>query len=152
MRIPTIELKLLKPEIFSTLPKYGTTGAAAVDLHAAIDKVLILKPNACELVSTGIAIHIADPSLAGMILPRSGLGHKKGLVLGNSIGLIDSDYQGELMVSCWNRSNEDIIIEPLMRFAQLIIVPVVQVNFVAVNEFNSESERNIGGFGHTGVK
>lgn len=147
----TIELKLLRPEIFAALPEYGTTGSAAIDLRAAIEQDIQLNPGQCELVPTGIAIHIANVGLAGMILPRSGLGHKKGLILGNSVGLIDSDYQGELMVSCWNRSNDVITIEPLMRFAQLVIVPVVQSNFVAVEEFGGQTTRGVGGFGHTGV-
>ena len=147
----TVELKLLRPELFAALPQYGTTGSAAIDLSAAIEQDIQLSPGQCELVPTGIAIHIADAGLAGMILPRSGLGHKKGLILGNSVGLIDSDYQGELMVSCWNRSNDVITIESLMRFAQLVIVPVVQANFVAVEEFGGQSVRGVGGFGHTGV-
>ena len=151
MNRPTIELKLLRPEIFSSLPEYGTGGSAAVDLRAAIEENFELDPEQCELIPTGIAIHIANPTLAGVILPRSGLGHKKGLILGNSLGLIDSDYQGELMVSCWNRSKQKIIIEPLMRFAQLVILPVVQANFIAVDEFGAKSVRNISGFGHTGI-
>ncbi len=151
MRQTMIELKLLRPEIFSTIPEYGTTGSAAIDLCAAIEHDIQLSPGQCELVPTGIAIHIANPGLAGMILPRSGLGHKKGLILGNSVGLIDSDYQGELMVSCWNRSNDVIVIESLMRFAQLVIVPVVQASFVAVEEFGDQTIRGVGGFGHTGV-
>ena len=148
---PTIELKYLRPQYYADLPEYGTQGAAAVDLRAVIDQPLLLKPAQCKLIATGIAIHINHTGFAGMILPRSGLGHKKGLVLGNSVGLIDSDYQGELMVSTWNRGLEDITIEPLMRFAQLIIVPVVQANFVAVDEFSNHSVRQAGGFGHTGV-
>lgn len=148
---PTIELKLLRPEIFSSIPSYGTEGAAAVDLRAAIKSPLVLEPGACELVPTGLAVHIADSKLAGIILPRSGLGHKKGLVLGNTLGLIDSDYQGELMVSCWNRAKASIEITPLMRFAQFVIVPVVQVKFVAVERFSDKSARSEGGFGHTGV-
>ena len=152
MHKPVIELKLLRPEIFSSLPEYGTSGSAAVDLRAAIDQPIALKPGACELIPTGIAVYIADASLAGMILPRSGLGHKKGLILGNSVWLIDSDYQGELMVSCWNRAQQEIEIEPLMRFAQFIIVPVVQAEFVAVECFSDQSQRSTGGFGHTGVK
>ena len=148
---PTIELKLLRPELLKDLPEYGTEGAAAIDLRAAIKEPLTLLPNQTELVPTGLAIHIENPNLAAMILPRSGLGHKKGLILGNSVGLIDSDYQGELMVSCWNRSHEVIEIEPLMRFAQLIIVPVMQANFKRVDAFSDRSIRHEGGFGHTGV-
>ncbi len=151
MQNPIIELKLLRPDLFSSLPHYGTSGSAAIDLRAAIEETIMLTPGQCILVPTGMAIHIANPGLAGMILPRSGLGHKQGLILGNSVGLIDSDYQGELMVSCWNRSEKIIEIEPLMRFAQLVIVPVVQANFVAVEEFNTETARSMGGFGHTGV-
>ncbi|WP_440615283.1 dUTP diphosphatase [Cysteiniphilum sp. 6C5] len=147
----TIELKLLRPEIFAAIPEYGTKGSAAIDLHAAIEQDIQLSSGQCELIPTGIAIHIANSGFAGMILPRSGLGHKKGLILGNSVGLIDSDYQGELMVSCWNRSNDVITIEPLMRFAQLVIVPVIQANFVAVEEFGGQTTRGVGGFGHTGV-
>jgi dUTP pyrophosphatase len=113
--------------------------------------VEFLKPGECKLIGTGIAINVADPSYAALILPRSGLGHKKGLVLGNGTGLIDSDYQGELKVSCFNRSQETIEIEPLMRFAQLVIVPVVQAQFDLVDEFSQESDRAEGGFGHTGV-
>ena len=150
MSKPVVELKLVRPEIFLSLPKYVTAGSAAVDLRAAIEETVNLKPDTCELLPTGVAINIFDLGLAGMILPRSGLGHKKGLILGNSIGLIDSDYQGELMVSCWNRSNEVIVIEPLMRFAQLVIVPVYQANFVEVEEFSNKTKRSIGGFGHTG--
>ncbi|WP_119342853.1 dUTP diphosphatase [Facilibium subflavum] len=149
---PTIELKLLRPDIFSSLPEYGTSGSAGVDLRAAIETPLVLEPGQCELLPTGIAIHIGQESMAGMILPRSGLGHKKGLILGNSVGLIDSDYQGELMVSCWNRSNAPIEITPLMRFAQLVIVPVIQANFVAVDEFTDTTVRQQGGFGHTGTR
>ena len=151
MKQTTIELKLLRPEFFSAIPEYETTGSAAIDLRAAIEHDIQLSSGQCELIPTGIAIHIANTGLAGMILPRSGLGHKKGLILGNSVGLIDSDYQGELMVSCWNRSNEVILIEPLMRFAQLVIVPVVQVHFVAVEAFGDQTKRGLGGFGHTGV-
>lgn len=151
MSSPTIELKYLRPQYYASFPKYGTCGSAAVDLRAAIDQPLLLKPGQCELISTGIAIHINNPGFAGMILPRSGLGHKKGLVLGNSVGLIDSDYQGELMVSSWNRGSKNINIEPLMRFAQLVIVPVMQADFIVVDDFSSNSVRQAGGFGHTGV-
>ena len=145
-----IKLKLLRPELFSSLPRYGTQGSAAVDLFAAIDDSISLKKFQCQLIPTGIAIHIANNSLAGMILPRSGLGHRDGLILGNSVGLIDSDYQGELMVSCLNRSERSIQINPLMRFAQLVFFPIVQVDFAVVDDFNVQSERNVGGFGHTG--
>ncbi|MED7788372.1 dUTP diphosphatase [Francisella sp. 19X1-34] len=146
-----IELKFLNKEIINGLPSYGTEGSAAVDLKACISESVLLNPGECKLVGTGIAINIADPNYAAMILPRSGLGHKKGLVLGNGTGLIDSDYQGELKVSCFNRSQEVIEIEPLMRFAQLVIVPVVQATFNVVEEFSEETVRAVGGFGHTGV-
>lgn len=146
-----IEFKFLNKEIIKELPSYGTEGSAAVDLKACISKSVFLNPGECKLIGTGIAINIADPRYAAMILPRSGLGHKKGLVLGNGTGLIDSDYQGELKVSCFNRSQEVVEIEPLMRFAQLVIVPVVQATFNVVDEFSKETARSIGGFGHTGV-
>ena len=147
----TIKIKYLRPEYYSSLPKYETKGSAAVDLRAIIDHQLLLKPGECELISTGIAIHINNTGFAGMILPRSGLAHKEGLVLGNSVGLIDSDYQGELIVSAWNRGSENITIEPLTRFSQLIIIPVVQANFTAVDDFSGNSLRKEGGFGHTGI-
>lgn len=146
-----IELKFLNKEIIKELPSYGTEGSAAVDLKACISESVFLNPGECKLIGTGIAINIADPRYAAMILPRSGLGHKKGLVLGNGTGLIDSDYQGELKVSCFNRSQEVVEIEPLMRFAQLVIVPVVQATFNVVDEFSEETARAVGGFGHTGV-
>ncbi|OEZ33523.1 deoxyuridine 5'-triphosphate nucleotidohydrolase [Francisella endosymbiont of Amblyomma maculatum] len=146
-----IELKILDKEVIKELPSYATEGSAAIDLRACISECVFLKPGECKLVATGIAINIANPNYAAMILPRSGLGHKKGLVLGNGTGLIDSDYQGELVVSCFNRAQEIIEIEPLMRFAQLVIVPVVQVNFEIVEEFSQQTARAAGGFGHTGV-
>lgn len=146
-----IELKILDKEVIKELPSYATEGSAAIDLRACISESVFLKPGECKLVATGVAINIANPNYAAMILPRSGLGHKKGLVLGNGTGLIDSDYQGELMVSCFNRSQETIEIEPLMRFAQLVIVPVVQANFEIVEDFSQQSARATGGFGHTGV-
>lgn len=146
-----IELKILNKDIVCDVPAYGTQGSAAVDLKACISKSIFLQPGECKLVGTGIAINIGNPGYAAMILPRSGLGHKKGLVLGNGTGLIDSDYQGELMVSCFNRSQETIGIEPLMRFAQLVIVPVIQANFEVVEEFSEQTVRASGGFGHTGV-
>ena len=151
MQKTTIELKLLCPELFALLPKYGTSGSAAIDLRAAIKENIMLKSGECNIVPTGVAIHISDPSLAGMILPRSGLGHKKGLILGNGVGLIDSDYQGEIMVSCWNRSDKVIKIKQLMRFAQLVIIPVVQANFVSVENFSDKTKRSVGCFGHTGT-
>ena len=131
------------------LPAYGTSGSAGLDLRACLDAPLVLEPGQTELIGTGLAIHIADPALAAMILPRSGLGHKHGIVLGNLVGLIDSDYQGELMISCWNRSQSRFTIEPGDRIAQLVLVPVVQAEFEWVESFE-ESDRGAGGFGHTG--
>ncbi|MFO6423897.1 dUTP diphosphatase [Motilimonas sp. KMU-193] len=146
-----IELKILDPRIGTTwpLPAYATPGSAGMDLRACIDQAVTLAPGETQLLATGIAIHINDPSLAATILPRSGLGHKHGIVLGNLVGLIDSDYQGQLMVSCWNRGQTDFTIEPGERVAQLVFVPVVQAQFEIVNEFDS-SERGEGGFGHSG--
>ncbi|AJC48558.1 dUTP diphosphatase [Allofrancisella guangzhouensis] len=146
-----IQIKILDKENIKEVPSYGTAGSAAVDLSACISEKFFLKPGECKLIGTGVAINISDPGYAALILPRSGLGHKKGLVLGNGTGLIDSDYQGELKVSCFNRSQEVIEIEPLMRFAQLVIVPVVQAEFELVEEFTSATSRADGGFGHTGV-
>ncbi len=131
------------------LPAHATPGSAGMDLRACLDEPLSLKPGACTLVRTGLAVHIADPGLAGIILPRSGLGHKRGIVLGNGTGLIDSDYQGELMVSLWNRGSEPYDIQPAERIAQFVIIPVVQASFEVVEEF-SESKRGAGGFGHSG--
>jgi dUTP pyrophosphatase len=133
------------------LPEYATTGSAGVDLRACVDAPLQVAPGQTVLVPTGMAIHIADPGLAAVILPRSGLGHKHGIVLGNLVGLIDSDYQGQIMVSCWNRSSEAFAIEPGIRLAQMVFVPVVQVEFEVVEEF-SVSSRGAGGFGHSGQK
>lgn len=132
------------------MPHYATTGSAGLDLRACLDKPLCLEPGQTELITTGLAIHVEDPGYAAMILPRSGLGHKHGIVLGNLVGLIDSDYQGPLMVSCWNRGNDHFTINPGDRLAQLIIVPVVQAEFNIVNDFE-ESKRGAGGFGHSGV-
>lgn len=131
------------------IPAYATDGSAGIDLRAMLDKPLILEPGQTELLPTGMAIHIEDPALAAMILPRSGLGHKHGIVLGNLVGLIDSDYQGELMVSCWNRGNTTFTVEPGERIAQLVLVPVVQAKLEIVDSFD-ESDRGAGGFGHTG--
>ncbi len=150
MNKPKIQLKFIRENIEKVAPEYATLGSAGVDLRACIENGLILKPGEVQLVPTGIAIYIQDSSLAAVILPRSGLGHKKGLILGNGTGLIDSDYQGELFVSCWNRSNSDISIEPAMRFAQLVIIPVVQADFQVVEEFSDDSARGVGGFGHSG--
>jgi dUTP pyrophosphatase len=146
-----VELKLL-PHYDGKdlpLPKHATAGSAGLDLRACIDAPLDLAPGDCQLVPTGIAIHLAHPGLAAMIIPRSGLGHKHGIVLGNLVGLIDSDYQGELLISCWNRGTQPFRIEPGERIAQLVVVPVVQVQFDVVAAF-APSERGGGGFGHTG--
>ncbi len=147
-----IELKILDPRIGKEfpLPEHATAGSAGMDLRACIDQPLVIEPGKTELIPTGIAIHIADPKLAATILPRSGLGHKHGIVLGNLVGLIDSDYQGPLMVSCWNRSNEPFTLQPGERLAQLVFLPVVQATFEIVDSFNS-SERGEGGFGHSGT-
>ena len=145
-----IDVKILDPRIAEQLPAYATPGSAGLDLRACLDAPLTLAPNAWQLVPTGMAIHLADPAYAAMILPRSGLGHKHGIVLGNLVGLIDSDYQGQLMVSAWNRSSVAFTIEPMERIAQLVIVPVVQAQFNIVNEFSDASERGEGGYGSTG--
>lgn len=145
----TIQVKILNPLVKDQLPHYATSGSAGLDLRAAINDPLVIKPGQTELIPTGLAIHIADNSLCAMILPRSGLGHKHGIVLGNLVGLIDSDYQGELMISVWNRGNSEFTLNPLERVAQMVIVPVVQVNFETVEDF-SESDRGCGGFGSTG--
>lgn len=146
-----IQLKILNDQIGQDipLPTYATDGSAGIDLRACIKQEMPLTPGATELIPTGIAIHIEDPGLAAMILPRSGLGHKHGIVLGNLVGLIDSDYQGELMVSCWNRGSESYTIHPGERIAQMILVPVVQAQFEIVDEFDS-SDRGAGGFGSSG--
>lgn len=146
-----IQIKILNKDIVSDVPSYATSGSAGLDLSAAITDKIILKPDECILIGTGLAINIADSNYAAIILPRSGLGHNKGLVLGNGTGLIDSDYQGELMVSCLNRSGIDIEIEPMMRFAQLVIIPIIRVEFDLVDEFLFDTDRSTGGFGHTGV-
>ena len=147
-----IELKILDPRIGKEfpLPEHATAGSAGMDLRACIDQPLVIEAGKTELIPTGIAIHIADPKLAATILPRSGLGHKHGIVLGNLVGLIDSDYQGPLMVSCWNRSNESFTLQPGERLAQLVFLPVVQATFEIVDSFDS-SERGEGGFGHSGT-
>ena len=145
----TLDVKILDPRLRDALPQYSTAGAAGLDLRACVEKPLELAPGAAELVPSGIAIHLADPGLAAVVLPRSGLGHKHGIVLGNLVGLIDSDYQGEVMVSVWNRSKEAFTINPLDRIAQLVVVPVVQVKLNVVEEF-AASERGAGGFGSTG--
>ena len=145
----TIELKILDPRMKALLPAYATAGSAGLDLRAAIEAPLCLAPGQTELIPTGLAIHIGNAGYAGLILPRSGLGHKHGIVLGNLVGLIDSDYQGQLFVSCWNRGEEAFTLHPLERIAQLVIVPVVRVAFDIVEEFQA-SERGSGGFGSTG--
>lgn len=147
----TINLKILDPRIGKEipLPTYATPGSAGLDLRAALKEDTVIDPNQTILIPTGIAIHIANEGLAAVIIPRSGLGHKHGIVLGNLMGLIDSDYQGELMVSCWNRSMSPYTIEIGARIAQLVIVPVVQAQFEVVNDFN-DSQRGAGGFGSTG--
>ena len=146
-----IELKILNPRIGKEipLPKRATAGSAGLDLRACLDAPLELEPGETKLIPTGLAIHIADPQLAAVIIPRSGLGHKHGIVLGNLVGLIDSDYQGELMISCWNRGAAVFRVEPGERIAQLVVVPVVQVEFEVVESF-AASDRGGGGFGHTG--
>jgi dUTP pyrophosphatase len=131
------------------LPQYATSGSAGLDLRACVDEPLILAPGAAELIPTGLAIHLDDPALAAMLLPRSGLGHKHGIVLGNLVGLIDSDYQGQVMVSCWNRGREPFTVQPGERIAQMIVVPVVQVELEIVESFQV-SHRGAGGFGHSG--
>ncbi len=147
----TIALKILDPRMAASLPAYATPGSAGLDLRACLDASLELAPGATALIPTGLAIHIGDPGYAAMFLPRSGLGHKHGIVLGNLVGLIDSDYQGQLQVSVWNRSQQAFVIEPMERIAQMIIVPVVQAAFEVVEDFES-SDRGTGGFGSTGTR
>lgn len=144
-----IDLKILDTRVQDQLPAYATPGAAGLDLRACLDAPIVLQPGHTELIPTGLAIHIGEPDLAAVILPRSGLGHKHGIVLGNLVGLIDSDYQGQLFVSCWNRGQTAFTINPLERIAQLVFVPVVQARFNVVDDFAS-SERGAGGFGSTG--
>ena len=147
-----IQLKILDSKIGQQIPmpEHATDGSAGVDLRACLDDPLLIKPGETHLIGTGIAVHIADPGFAAMLLPRSGLGHKHGIVLGNLVGLIDSDYQGELKVSCWNRGDTEFTVKPGERICQMIIVPVVQASYEIVEEFD-ESERGAGGFGHTGT-
>lgn len=145
----TIDLRILDPRVADSLPAYATPGSAGLDLRACINEPLVLAPGQAELIPTGLAMHIADPGLAAMLLPRSGLGHKHGLVLGNLVGLIDSDYQGPLMVSCWNRGRVAYTVQPLERIAQMLIVPVVQARWRVVENFEA-SARGDGGFGSTG--
>lgn len=146
-----IELKILDQRLGHEfpLPHYATDGSAGMDMRAMIEEPLVIEPGETHLIPTGLAIHIADPSLAAVLLPRSGLGHKKGIVLGNLVGLIDSDYQGQVFVSCWNRGNESFSVQVGERIAQMVFIPVVQAEFAIVEEFDS-SFRGEGGFGHTG--
>ncbi len=144
-----IDVKILDPRLKDQLPAYATPGSAGLDLRACLDAPLVLEPGTTHLVPTGMAIHVADPGYAALILPRSGMGHKHGIVLGNLVGLIDSDYQGQLMVSTWNRGSTAFTLNPMERLAQLVIVPVVQARFNIVDEFPA-SERGAGGFGSTG--
>lgn len=144
-----IDVKILDPRLKHNPPHYATPGSAGLDLRACLESPLTIHPGETVLVPTGLAIHLADPGLAAMILPRSGLGHKHGIVLGNLVGLIDSDYQGQIMVSTWNRGSGSFTLQPLERLAQLVVVPVLQVSFNIVDDF-TESERGSGGFGSTG--
>jgi dUTP pyrophosphatase len=144
-----IEVKVLDERMAQALPAYATPGSAGLDLRACLDAPLVLAPGQAELIPTGLSIHIGDPGLAAMLLPRSGLGHRHGVVLGNLVGLIDSDYQGPLMVSCWNRGSTAFTVQPMERIAQMVIVPVVQAVFRRVDDFESSS-RGVGGFGSTG--
>ncbi len=148
----SIELKILDPRLGDSieLPHYATDGSAGLDMRACIDEALTVAPGEAVLIPTGLAIHIADASLAAVLLPRSGLGHKHGLVLGNLTGLIDSDYQGQVFISCWNRSSNSYEVQPAERIAQMVFVPVEQVRFDVVEEFN-DSDRGAGGFGHSGT-
>ena len=144
-----VDVRILDPRITDRLPAYATSGSAGLDLRACIDEPLTLRPGDSALVPSGLAIHLGDPGLAAIIIPRSGLGHKHGIVLGNLVGLIDSDYQGQVFVSCWNRGREPFVVNPLERIAQLVVVPVVQVELNIVQSFD-ESSRGEGGFGSTG--
>ncbi len=145
----TVDIKVLDARMADSLPTYATPGSAGLDLRACLDEPLVLEPGQAQLIPTGLSMHLGDPGLAAMILPRSGLGHKHGIVLGNLVGLIDSDYQGPLMVSCWNRGATAFTVQPMERIAQLVIVPVVQATFRQVDSFDA-SERGEGGFGSTG--
>ena len=144
-----VQVKILDESMREQLPKYATNGSAGLDLRACLTEAMVIQPGQTELIPTGMAIHIQDNTLCGMILPRSGLGHKHGIVLGNLVGLIDSDYQGQLFISIWNRSQTEFTLNPMERIAQLVIVPVVQVGFEMVDDFNGSS-RGVGGFGSTG--
>jgi dUTP pyrophosphatase len=144
-----IDVKVLNPKMADNLPEYGSPGSAGMDIRACLEDEIVINPGDTNLIPTGLAIYINDPNYAAYILPRSGLGHKHGIVLGNLVGLIDSDYQGELMVSCWNRSNASYTIKPMDRIAQLVIAPVIQAKLNIVDSFD-DSERGSGGFGSTG--
>jgi len=144
-----IDVKILDARMRDQLPSYATPGSAGLDLRACLDQALTIEPGATHLIPTGLAIHVADPGYAAVILPRSGLGHKQGIVLGNLVGLIDSDYQGPLMVSAWNRSAVAYTLQPMERLAQLVVLPIAQVQFNVVDEF-AQSDRGTGGFGSTG--
>lgn len=148
-----VQYKILDPRLGNEieLPKYGTQGSAGLDLRACIEETLTIQPGQTVLIPTGMAIHLDDPGLAAMLLPRSGLGHKHGIVLGNLVGLIDSDYQGPLMVSCWNRSDTPYEVQVGERIAQMVIVPVLQPVFTEVDDFGEATQRGVGGFGHTGT-
>ena len=150
MSQPRIAVRLLDDRLREQLPAYASTGSAGMDLRACIDAPLILQPGQAELIPTGLAMHIGDPGLCAMLLPRSGLGHKHGVVLGNLVGLIDSDYQGPLMVSCWNRGSNAYTVQPMERIAQMVIVPVVQAQWAVVDSFDA-TVRGAGGFGSTGA-
>ena len=147
-----LDVKVMDQRLREMLPNYATPGSAGLDLRACLDQALTLQANAWQLLPTGMAIHLKDPNYAALILPRSGLGHKHGIVLGNLVGLIDSDYQGQLMVSAWNRSDVAFTIEPMERIAQLVIVPVVQAQFNLVDDFDVATERGAGGYGSTGKR
>jgi len=147
--VKKLDVRILDEKIRSQLPAYATGGSAGLDLRACLDAPVTLAPGDTQLIPTGLAIHLGDPGLAAVIIPRSGLGHKHGIVLGNLVGLIDSDYQGQLFVSCWNRGRDAFVINPLERIAQLVVVPVVQVELNVVDSFD-ESSRGAGGFGSTG--
>lgn len=146
----SIQIKILDERIRAAMPAYGTPGSAGVDLRACLTEPLTLQPGQCELIPAGVAIHIQNPHIAATILPRSGLGHKQGLVLGNLVGLIDSDYQGQLMISAWNRSANTITINPMDRIAQMVFLPIVKAQLQVVDDFENETERAQGGFGSTG--
>jgi dUTP diphosphatase len=148
--LTVIDVRVLDERMADQLPSYATAGSAGLDLRACIDAPIVLEPGQAALIPTGLAMHIGDPGLAAMLLPRSGLGHKHGIVLGNLVGLIDSDYQGPLMVSCWNRGTATYTVQPLERIAQMVIVPIVQARFRRVESFES-SARGAGGFGSTGA-